>query len=82
MASAASVPTVDIVDVLGLSTLLAQLILAVGAAMVIGNGYAIFQNARGKAPGNAAGEFRPARAWWLLSVGAVMAVWGATSLLA
>ncbi len=68
-------------EILGLDTLLAQLILAVGAAMVLGNGYAIIQNHRGKMPAEAAGAFRPARAWWLLAVGLLIATWGVASLL-
>jgi hypothetical protein len=75
-----TVTPVDVVDLLGLDTLLAQLILAVGAAMVLGNGYAIIQNRRGRAPEKMEGEFRPVRAWWLLAVGALITVWGAASL--
>ncbi len=71
----------DAVDILGLDTLLAQLILALGAAMVLGNGYAIYMHKRGKAPARTEGEFRAPRAWWLLGVGALITVWGATSLI-
>ncbi|MFQ5555124.1 MAG: hypothetical protein ACE5GC_07125 [Acidimicrobiia bacterium] len=71
----------DAIDILGLDALLAQLILAVGAAMVLGNGFAIIQHKRGKAPARASGEFRRARAWWLLSVGILITVWGTASLL-
>jgi hypothetical protein len=70
----------DLVDILGLDTLLAQLILALGAAMVLGNGFAIVQHRRGRGP--TAGEFRPGRAWFLLTVGLLIAVWGIASLLA
>ena len=71
-----------ITDVLGLDDLLAQFILAVGAAMVLGNGAAIWVHSQGKTPKKAAGEFRPARAWWLLGVGVVIAIWGVASLFA
>lgn len=71
----------DIVDVLGLDSLLAQMILAVGAAMVLGNGYAIIQHRRGNKPQGAKGEFRAGRAWWLLTVGALISLWGGISLL-
>jgi hypothetical protein len=71
----------DVVDVLGLSTLLAQLILAVGAAMTIGNGFAIYQHSRGRTPDHVEGAFRAARAWWLLSAGVVIAAWGGVTLL-
>jgi len=72
----------DVIDVLGLDTLLAQIILAIGAAMLLGNGFAIYQNGRGRAPKGADGEFRAGRAWWLLAVGAVITVWGGASLVA
>ncbi len=71
----------DAVDILGLDTLLAQMILALGAAMVLGNGYAIYMHKKGKAPARAEGEFRATRAWWLFGVGAVITVWGAASLI-
>ncbi len=77
----ATVAAMDVVDLLGLDDLLAQLIGAVGLAMVLGNGWAIIQHRRGRAPEKAEGEFRPARAWWLLSVGVVITAWGAASLL-
>ena len=70
----------DAVDILGLDSLLAQLILALGLAMVLGNGYAIYMNRQGKAPEKATGEFRAARAYWLLGVGALIALWGGISL--
>jgi hypothetical protein len=72
---------VDVVDVLGLDTLLAQLILAVGLAMVLGNGYAIYKHRKGEGPKGVQGDFRPARAYWLLTVGALITAWGAASLL-
>jgi len=68
------------IDILGLNSLLAQLILAVGAAMVLGNGYAIYKARRGEAPQGVEGVFRAGRAWWLLGVGVLIAVWGIASL--
>jgi hypothetical protein len=70
----------SVVDILGLNDLLAQLILAVGAAMILGNGYAIYQARQGKAPKGAEGQFRAGRAWWLLGVGTLITVWGIASL--
>ena len=70
----------SVVEILGLNDLMAQLILAVGAAMVLGNGFAIYQARRGKAPKGADGEFRASRAWWLLGVGVLIAAWGIASL--
>ncbi|NNF70118.1 MAG: hypothetical protein HKN01_10125 [Acidimicrobiia bacterium] len=69
----------DIVDVLGLDSLLAMAILAIGAAMVAGNGFAILQHRRGNAPAGTTGEFRAGRAWWLLAVGVVIFAWGLAS---
>lgn len=78
---ATTVPAMEsITDVLGLDDLLGQFILAVGAAMVLGNGAAIWMHRQGKTPKKAEGEFRAVRAWWLLGVGVVIAVWGAASL--
>ena len=72
----------DLVDALGLESLLAQFVVALGGALVLGNGYAIYKSRKGEAPKNAAGEFRAGRAWWLLAVGVVILGWGLVSLLA
>lgn len=69
-----------ITELLGLDDLLAQMILAVGAAMVLGNGFAIYQHHRGNHPKGETGEFRASRAWWLLGVGALITFWGIGSL--
>jgi len=69
-------------DIFDLDSLFAQLVLALGAALAIGNGYAILMDRRGVKPKNAQGEFRPGRAWFLLAVGILIALWGAASLLA
>jgi len=70
-----------VADLLGLDSLLAQLILAVGAALVAGNGWAIIQSSRGRRPKEAEGEFRRGRALFLLLVGVLLTTWGAASLL-
>jgi len=67
-------------ELLGLDDLLAQMILAVGAAMVIGNGFAVIQHRRGKHPKGATGEFRAVRAWWFIAVGLLITLWGVASL--
>jgi len=69
-------------DILDLNSLFAQLVLALGAALVRGNWYAIVMARRGVKPKNIEGEFRPGRAWFLLAVGIVIGLWGAASLLA
>ena len=69
------------VDILGLDSLLAQIVLALGAALVLGNGYALYMDRRGKKPKDEEGELKKPRAWFLLVVGLVMAYWGLASLI-
>lgn len=69
-------------DFLNLDVLIKQVALAFGAAMLLGNAYAIIQHKRGKSPKGEQGEFRAGRAYWLLTVGILIATWGAVSLLA
>lgn len=71
----------DSVDIFNLDLLIKQLALALGLAMVIGNAYAIYKNRRNEKPKDEEGEFRPGRAYWLLSVGTLIALWGGISLL-
>ena len=71
----------DLQTILNLDLLIKQLALALGLAMVIGNGYAIYKNRRGQKPKDEEGEFRPARAYWLLGVGVLISLWGGISLL-
>ncbi len=67
--------------ILDLDLLIKQIALAFGLAMVLGNGFAIIQHHRGKAPKGETGKFRTGRAYWLLGVGLLIAIWGAVSLL-
>lgn len=67
-------------DILGLDTLLAQLMSAMGLAMVVGNGLAMWKHARGQAPKGVKGPYRPGRARFLLAVGIVITVWGVSGL--
>lgn len=69
------------VDILGLDSLLAQIVLALGAALAAGNGYALVMDKRGKKPKGEEGELKRPRAWFLLAVGLVMAYWGLASLI-
>ena len=71
----------DIEALLDLDLLIKQLALALGLAMVIGNGYAIYKNRKGEKPKDEEGEFRSGRAYWLLGVGVFIALWGGVSLL-
>ena len=63
-------------DIFDLDGLLAQMILALGAALVLGNGYALIAARRGVKPKGAEGDLRRGRAWFLLAVGVVMTAWG------
>jgi hypothetical protein len=69
-------------DIFNLNELLSQLVLALGAALVLGNGYALIQARRGNTPKGIEGEIHRGRAWWLITVGLVIAVWGLGSLIA
>ena len=71
----------DLQTILNLDLLIKQLALALGLAMVIGNGYAIYKNRRGQKPKDEEGDFRPGRAYWLLGVGILISAWGGISLL-
>lgn len=68
-------------DLFDLDGLLAQLVLALGAALVAGNGYALIMARRGVKPKNADGELRRGRAWFLLAIGIVMTLWGLATVL-
>ena len=70
------------IDILGLDSLLAQLILGLGAALFAGNAYALIMDRRGKRPKSAAGDLRTGRARFLATVGLVIAAWGLASLVA
>ena len=71
---------VDLVEIFDLDRLLVLMVLAMGLAMVLGNGYAIWQHHRGNKPKGEEGEFRRPRAYWLVGVGLVMTTWGLLSL--
>jgi len=68
--------------IFNLNELLAQLILALGAALVLGNGYALIQARRGNTPKGMEGDIHKGRAWWLLGVGLLISIWGLGSVIA
>lgn len=78
-------PTVTIqtgvVDIFDVDALLAQIVLALGAALVLGNGYALFMERRGVKPANASGEIHRGRAWFLIGIGSLIGLWGLASLI-
>jgi hypothetical protein len=69
------------VDIFGLDSLLAQIVLALGAALAVGNGAALVVNRRGGKPRGEEGDLKRSRAWFLLVVGLLMAYWGLASLI-
>ena len=68
-------------DIFDIDSLLAQAITALGAALAVGNGYALIQDRRGIRPKGAAGDLHRGRATFLLTIGLVIAAWGVTSLM-
>lgn len=68
-------------DIFDLDSLVAQMVLALGGALLIGNGYALVMSRRGVRPKGSVGDLRKGRAIFLAVVGAVMAWWGLGSLL-
>lgn len=66
-------------DILGLDSILTELVLGLGLALVLGNGFAVVQHLRGRRPESATGEFRTGRVVFLMTIGLIMAVWGGVS---
>jgi hypothetical protein len=79
LATVPIVEDVDFVEILDLDRMLVLIVLAIGFAMVAGNGFAIWQHHKGNKPKGEEGEFRPARAYWLIAVGLIMMTWGLLS---
>ncbi len=68
--------TVDLFDI---NARFPQLVLALGAALVGGNGLALWHNRAGRRP-EGMGPLRIGRARWLVIVGLMMAGWGLATL--
>ncbi|MEE8490669.1 MAG: hypothetical protein V3S60_03430 [Acidimicrobiia bacterium] len=67
-------------DLFDIQALFPELVLALGAALVGGNGLALWQERRGNRPAGAP-QLRAGRARFLMAVGLVMAVWGLATLI-
>jgi hypothetical protein len=68
-------------DILGLDTLVAEMVTGLGLALVVGNLLAWRKHRRGERPAGVEGDFRPGRVRFLIVVGLLMALWGAGSLI-
>lgn len=70
------------VDVLGLDSLFAEMILAVGLALVLGNAYAYYQHRRGERPEDVddSASFNTGRVLFLSMIGILMTAWGGVSI--
>ena len=72
-------PTVG--DIFDFENLLPELILALGLALLIGNGLAWWKHRKGEAPeGVDEPRYRPGRVIFLTSIGVVLTIWGAVTL--
>ena len=67
-------------DIFNIEALFPELVLALGAALVGGNGLALWHERRGNRSA-AAPPLRTGRAWFLLAAGLVMATWGLATLI-
>jgi uncharacterized iron-regulated membrane protein len=68
-------------DIFDFENLLPEMILALGLALVIGNGLAWWKNRKGEAPeGVDDARYRPGRVVFLTAVGVLLTVWGSVTL--
>ena len=67
-------------EILGLDTLVTQMILAIGLALLAGNAWAAFRHLKGRPPPGQRGDFRPRRAIFLIMAGALMVIWSLVSM--
>lgn len=69
------------VDIFDFESLLPQLVVALGLALLVGNGLAWWKHRQGKSPeGVENPHFRPGRVAFLSVIGLVLTIWGAVTL--
>ncbi len=69
-------------DILGLDSLVAEMVTGLGLALIVGNLLAWRKHRAGETPAGVSGSYRPGRVRFLLVVGVLMTIWGVSSLLA
>ncbi len=73
---------IAVMDILGMDTLFAELLLGVGLAMAVGNGFAWWKHTRGEDPDFEGASYRRGRVVFLGIAGLVIAAWAGVSLAA
>ncbi|CAN5736936.1 MAG: hypothetical protein ACR2NT_00930 [Acidimicrobiia bacterium] len=68
-------------EILGLDTLVAEMVTGLGLALVVGNVLAWRKHRQGQRPPGVEGEFRLGRVRFLILVGVLMTIWGVGSLI-
>ena len=68
-------------DILGLDSLVAEMVTGLGLALIVGNLLAWRKHREGETPAGVSGAYRAGRVRFLLVVGLLMTVWGLSSLL-
>ena len=70
-------------DLFDIDTLFPELVLALGLALILGNGFAWWKHRHGDVPkGVPEAAYRKGRVRWMMVVGVILTVWGAVSLFA
>lgn len=68
-------------DIFDFENLFPQLVLALGLALVIGNGLAWWKHRKGETPKGVEGaQYRPGRVLFLSAIGLMLTVWGGVTL--